>query len=214
MGRKYPGHKNKAEEVFWRLENSYPDAGTGLRHENVFELLIATMLSARTTDEQVNRITERLFSIYKHPGDFAVLEPEVLEEEIKGCGLYRSKAKNIIKTCRLLVSKFQGQVPSSLLELMELPGVGRKTTNVVLSVGFGKPGLGVDTHVQRVAYRLGLSESRDPHKTEMTLKRLWDEKKWGKAHHLLIRHGRTFCTARDPKCSECFLSDLCPRAGV
>lgn len=194
------------------LNDEYPGAKTELNFSTVFELLVATILSAQSTDLQVNRITETLFKRYHLPEQFAVLEPEELEPLIKGCGLYRNKAKSLVKAAQVVMERFNGQVPDTLEELMELPGVGRKTANVVLSVGFNKPGLGVDTHVQRVAKRLGLVESKNPQKTELQLKKLIPQEKWGKAHHLLIWHGRYCCQALKPRCTTCILANLCPSA--
>lgn len=167
------------------------------------------MLSARSTDEQVNTITAELFRHFKQPADFAGLEPVQLEPWIQSCGLYKAKAKSIVETSKLLISRHHGEVPDDFEALLELPGVGRKTANVVLAVGFGKPGLGVDTHVQRVSYRLGLSDSEAPDKTEMQLKASIEPKRWGRAHHLLIWHGRETCKSQKPRCAECVLKKHC-----
>ncbi len=200
----------RIKQVLDRLRQEFPQAGTRLKWNNVFELLIATILSAQTTDEQVNRVTEELFKKFTCPQDFARLGPEQLEPWIKSCGLYKNKAQHIIRSSRLIIDRFAGQVPDTLEELIELPGVGRKTANVLLSVGFGKPGLAVDTHVQRVSTRLGFSETDNPEQTEMRLKSLIDPQDWGKAHHLLIWHGRKYCRSRKPQCINCPLSELCP----
>lgn len=202
--------KRTVNQVLNRLRQEYPQAGTRLKWNSVFELLVATILSAQTTDNQVNHITESLFQQYNKPEDLAVLTPEQLEPWIKGCGLYRNKARHIIEASQMIMDRFRGQVPDTLEELMELPGVGRKTANVILSVGFGKPGLAVDTHVQRVSSRLGFTESNNPEQTELRLKSLIDSQDWGMAHHLLIWHGRNCCQARKPKCRQCPLADLCP----
>jgi endonuclease-3 len=201
--------KKRVKQTLDRLKKEFPDAGTRLRWNNVFELLIATILSAQTTDEQVNHITDQLFKKFRGPRDFASLEPEQLEPWIKGCGLYRNKARHIVQASQLIIERFAGGVPDTMEELMELPGVGRKTANVMLSVGFGKPGLAVDTHVQRVAARLGFANSNNPEQTEFQLKSLINPREWGKAHHLFIWHGRYYCQARKPKCMECPISDLC-----
>ncbi|NLB17607.1 MAG: endonuclease III [Syntrophomonadaceae bacterium] len=192
------------------LEQEFPQADTRLQFDNVFELLIATILSAQTTDEQVNTITENLFKRYNTPQDFVGLMPSELEPLINGCGLFRNKARSIIGASQMILERFGGQVPDSMEELMELPGVGRKTANVMLSVGFGKPGLAVDTHVQRVSRRLGFAEDDNPEHTERILKSLIEPHKWGRAHHLIIGHGRTFCRAKKPKCYECPIAYQCP----
>jgi len=202
----------RMKQVLERLRREYPRAGTRLKWNSVFELLVATILSAQTTDNQVNNITSKLFKHYNQPRDFAALTPEQLEPLIKGCGLYRNKAVFIIEASRMIVDRFGGRVPDTLEELMELPGVGRKTANVVLSVGFGKPALAVDTHVQRVASRLGFTTSDNPEHTELQLKSLIPPEEWGRAHHLFIWHGRSLCRSRKPRCRQCPLSDLCPAA--
>lgn len=204
-----PGKKEKARLILQRLEAEYPRAQTRLNFRSPFELLVATILSAQSTDEQVNRVTAGLFKHCNTPEKMAFMSQEELEELIKGCGLYKAKAKNLIAAARLLLERYNGEVPDSLEELIKLPGVGRKTANVVLSVGFSKPGLGVDTHVHRVANRLGLAKSKNPDKTEFQLKSLWPPEKWGTAHHVLIWHGRSRCRARRPDCTNCVVADLC-----
>ncbi|NLO89982.1 MAG: endonuclease III [Clostridia bacterium] len=201
--------KEKVEKIIKELERLYPDAKTALEFSNPFELLIAAILSAQTTDKQVNKITKHLFKKYSTPEDFAALKPEELEKEIKGCGLYRNKSKNIIETSRILVEKYGGKVPQDFESLVELPGVGRKTANVVLSSGFGKDAIAVDTHVFRVANRLGLAKSSTPLGTERDLQKAVDKKLWSRLHHWLIHHGRKVCTARNPKCSSCTLGKWC-----
>ena len=192
-----------------RLKEMYPKVNSALRFNNPFELLIATILSAQSTDKQVDRVTTKLFAKYPDPYSISELTPEELEEEIKSIGLYKNKSKNITKASKLLIEKFNGQVPQTLEELMELPGVGRKTANVVLSVAFGIPAIAVDTHVFRVANRLGLANSNNPDKTEEQLMANIPQKDWSAAHHWLIWHGRLVCKARNPRCSSCKLSDLC-----
>lgn len=203
--------KSTAAVILDRLDKEYPDADTMLTFHSVFELLIAVVLSAQSTDEQVNRVTAKLFAAYNQPQDFAAMDIETLEQYIKGVGLYRNKAKNIKELALILIDKYAGQVPAEFEELMKLPGVGRKTANVILAVGFKKPGLGVDTHVQRVANRLGLVNEKNPEKTEAALKKIIPENRWGQAHHLLIFHGRRVCKARKPLCAECVLEDLCQK---
>ncbi|RKO66995.1 endonuclease III [Desulfofundulus salinus] len=200
----------RVSEILAILSQTYPDAGTALRFETPFQLLVAAMLSAQTTDRQVNIITGRLFQRYREPADFARLQPEELGREIRGCGLYRNKSKNIIAASRILVEKYNSQVPQSLEELESLPGVGRKTANVVLNVAFGRPTLPVDTHVFRVSHRLGLARGKTPEKTEEELLAIIPEYARRAAHHQLIAHGRTICTARRPRCNICPVAHLCP----
>ncbi|MGE5395970.1 MAG: endonuclease III [Chitinophagales bacterium] len=201
--------KKRTQDILNILEQEFPQARTRLNFTTTFELLVATILSAQSTDEQVNRVTARLFSRYNTPEEFAGLEPTELEDMVKGCGLYRNKAKSIIEASRMIMEHYGGEVPSDLDELIKLPGVGRKTANVVRSVGFGLPGLAVDTHVQRVARRLGLASSENPNQTEQELKSLIPQSRWGKAHHLFIWHGREYCKALKPRCNNCPLSPLC-----
>ena len=201
--------KNDTDKIISRLKDAYPNAKTNLMHKNPFELLIATILSAQSTDRQVNQITKGLFQKYSTPFDFLALQPEELEVEIKGCGLFRNKSKNIIAACRILLEKHGGEVPEHFEDLVSLPGVGRKTANVVLSSGFGKNTIAVDTHVFRVANRLGLADSRTPLGTEKDLQKVIPENMWSLAHHWLIFHGREVCSARNPRCGTCFLNDLC-----
>jgi endonuclease-3 len=195
--------------ILKKLEEEYHGRGTALKFSTPFELLVATVLSAQTNDNQVNKITENLFKKYGTPEKFATLTSVELENYIKTCGLYRNKAKNLIKASKLIVSLYEGSVPKTREELMALPGVGRKTANVILNNAFGIPALAVDTHVFRVAHRLALSSAESPEKTEFQLGKLIPEEKWGDAHHWLIWHGREICTARNPKCSICTVSHYC-----
>jgi endonuclease-3 len=201
--------KERIERIINNLEEQYSGTTTALNYTNNFELLIAVILSAQTTDKQVNKVTDKLFQKFRTPEQLAQLTPEQLEKEIKGVGLAKSKSKNIIETCRLLVSEYGSIVPSSREELMKLPGVGRKTANVMLSVAFGQPALAVDTHVHRLANRLGLSGGKNVLKIEEDLTSLIPESKWSSAHHWLIWHGRETCMARNPRCSDCRLADYC-----
>ncbi|MCL6631364.1 MAG: endonuclease III [Alicyclobacillus herbarius] len=201
--------RQTARRVLEKLAQAYPDARCALNHKNAFELLIATILSAQSTDARVNKVTEGLFQKYRTPEDYASLTPEILQEDIKELGLYRSKAENIVAACRILMEQYGGQVPVSREELMKLPGVGRKTANVVLSVAFGVPALAVDTHVSRVANRIGLADSDNPLQIEQQVCSLVPKKLWSNAHHWLIHHGRRVCTARKPQCDSCPLQAEC-----
>lgn len=196
--------------ILSKLASEYAGTTTALLYRNPFELLIATILSAQSTDQQVNKITLTLFAKYPTPEDFSKLTVSEMEEEIKGVGLFRNKAKNILATTKVLIEQYGSQVPQDREALMALPGVGRKTANVVLANAFNIPALGVDTHVLRVANRLGLAVSKNPREVEEQLTKKIPRDKWGQAHHWLIWHGRKVCQARNPSCIECFLKDLCP----
>jgi endonuclease-3 len=200
---------NNTMNILAELEKSYGDMGCALDYGTPFELLIATMLSAQTTDVTVNKATEVLFKVYNKPEDFAVLSQEELESYIRTCGFYKTKAKNIINTSRKIISEYNGKVPDTLEELTKLPGVGRKTANVVLSNAFGKDAIAVDTHVFRVSNRLGLADAKDVEKTEEHLMKNIPRKYWSRAHHWLIWHGRKVCIARKPKCDICSLKEYC-----
>ncbi|MDI3328684.1 MAG: endonuclease III [Alicyclobacillaceae bacterium] len=191
------------------LEQTYPDAKCALRHRNPFELLIATMLSAQCTDERVNMVTGPLFDAFPAPEDFARLAPEELEPYIQSCGLFKTKARNIVAACRRLVEEHGGEVPADREALEALPGVGRKTANVVLSNAFGVPAIAVDTHVFRVANRIGLAEAKTPEETERQLMERIPKNKWSSAHHWLIHHGRQICSARSPGCDRCSVAPYC-----
>lgn len=202
--------KKKTQFILKTLKNLYPEARCALHHQNPFQLLIATILSAQCTDKRVNLITPPLFKKAPSPEKMLALGLPGLEKAIKTCGLYQSKAKNILGTCRGLLEKHRGRVPSDLKALTELPGVGRKTANVVLANAFGVPALPVDTHVFRVAQRLGLAEAKTPEKLEKKLREVFPKKDWIDAHHLLIHHGRNLCRARNPRCDICPLKVYCP----
>ena len=200
-----------ASEVTARLKAEYPDARTELDWSNPLELLVATILSAQTTDVQVNRVTENLFSKYRTAEDYADSSLDELEENIRPTGFYRNKARSLRGMARALVEEHGGEVPRTMSELVALPGVGRKTANVVLGNAFGtNEGVVVDTHVRRVSNRLGLTESQDPVKIEQELMRLVPEGDWTIFSHLLILHGRRTCKARKPDCPNCILNDICP----
>lgn len=192
------------------LAATYPDAHCELNFSTPFELLIATMLSAQATDKKVNQVTERLFRDYKTPEQFLTMSLEEMENAIKELGLYHNKAKNILATCQILVENYGGEVPGSMEALTQLPGVGRKTANVVLSNAFHIPAMAVDTHVLRVSNRLGLASGTNPDLIEKQLMSSIPRSQWIQAHHWLIWHGRRICAARNPKCPDCPLSPLCP----
>jgi endonuclease-3 len=204
-----------ASEVTARLKTEYPDARTELVWSNPLELLVATILSAQTTDVQVNRVTEKLFTKYRTAEDYADSSLDELEENIRPTGFYRNKARSLRGMARALVEEHGGEVPSTMSELVALPGVGRKTANVVLGNAFGiNEGIVVDTHVRRVSDRLGLTEGSDPAKIEQELMRLVPEGDWTIFSHLLILHGRRTCKARKPDCPNCILNDICPSADL
>ena len=203
----------KAEQLKL-LQEHYFDAKPALEYTNEFELLVAVVLSAQCTDERVNIVTKRLFPELNHPAKMLEIGVTKLETLIKDCGLYKSKAKNLIATCQILVEQYHGEVPREFDQLVELPGVGRKTANVVVSVLFGTPAIAVDTHVFRVSNRLGLAKGSTPLEVEMGLQKVIPRNDWGHAHHWLIWHGRKICHARKPECEKCFLSDICPSSTV
>lgn len=203
--------KNNTEAILEQLQVIYPGAATRLDFGNIFELVVAVVLSAQSTDEQVNRVTPGLFARVGTPAAMAQMDIAELESLIRGVGIYKNKAQNLKNLAIKLIEQYDGQVPDSFEELLTLPGVGRKSANVIMAVGFNKPGLGVDTHVQRVAYRLGLASGKKPNVTELELKEQIPPEKWGEAHHLLIYHGRTICKARKPDCERCPIYELCRR---
>jgi len=193
------------------LEEMFPDAHCELNHSNAFELTIAVLLSAQCTDKKVNEVTERLFQKYKSPQDYLSVPLEELQEDIKQIGLYKNKAKHIQELCRILLDKYNGEIPNTHEALTELPGVGRKTANVILSTWFGIPALAVDTHVERVAKRLGFcTEDDTPLQVEKTLMKKIPKKDWSRTHHRLIFFGRYHCKAQSPQCAICPLQDACP----
>ena len=194
------------------LEDTYKDTKSALNFSNPFELLIAVILSAQCTDKRVNVTTARLFAKAATPEAILNMGVEELENEIRDCGLFRNKAKNIIATCHKLCSDYHGQVPSDFDELLKLPGVGRKTANVVSSIAFNRPAIAVDTHVFRVSNRLQLATGATPNEVEQGLQKAIPMEKWSDAHHWLIWHGRKICRARNPLCKDCPLKQLCPSA--
>jgi endonuclease-3 len=203
----------RATRVLELLEKNYPNAEIALEYANPLQLLVATILSAQATDQQINRITPNLFKKYKTAGDYANADVEELEQYIKSSGFYHNKAKNIKNCCKTIVEKFHSKVPKTMNELIELPGVGRKTANIVLANAFGVvEGIAVDTHVGRLAQRLGLSENKDPNKIEADLMKIIPKNKWIRIADLLIFHGRRVCTAKKPNCAGCVLKRICPSA--
>lgn len=201
--------KNKITAVLQVLEAEYGHTGTALKYQNDFQLLVATMLSAQSTDNQVNKITEKLFRECPDAKSFTALSLEDLEEKIKQVGLYRSKARNILAASKMILNDFGGKVPQTLEALTRLPGVGRKTANVVMSTAFAIPAIAVDTHVFRVANRIGLAEAKNELNTELQLQENIPQEKWARAHHWLIWHGRKVCKAQNPRCEICPLRDYC-----
>lgn len=201
--------RTPVRRILKALEGMYPDARCGLVFNSPFQLLIAAILSAQSTDAMVNKITPHLFARFPGPADLASVDPDELAEEIRALGLFRSKARNIVACCRILVDEYGGEVPRKREALERLPGVGRKTANVVLSNAFGEPAIAVDTHVFRVANRLGLADARTPLETERQLMHCIPRRYWSQAHHWLIYHGRRVCRARRPLCTECGLAVFC-----
>jgi len=206
--------KRRIGKVITLLKRRYPDAKCALNYTNPLELLIATILSAQCTDERVNKVTKDLFKKYRRADDYAKVKPKIFENDIRSTGFYKNKAKSIINCCREMVEKHGGEVPSSLEELVNLGGVGRKTANVVLGNAFGIPGVVVDTHVKRVANRLAFTKNQDPVKIEYDLMELVTKKEWTQFSHLMIFHGRYTCMAKKPLCAECVVENLCYKVGV
>jgi endonuclease-3 len=202
--------KIRALEIDQRLKKIYPDARTALHYTTPLELLVATILSAQCTDEKVNEVTKVLFKKYKTAGDYAKAPLSELENLIRPTGFFRNKAKSIQKCCHALVEKFSGGIPRTMEEMVDLPGVGRKTANLVLGAVYGIPGIVVDTHVRRLAGRLGLTDNTDPDKIEFDLMPLLPQQRWTSFSHQMVYHGRNTCTARNPGCPHCLLLDICP----
>jgi len=204
--------QSHVDEILARLIDNYPDAQCSLDFVKPHELLVSTILSAQCTDKQVNKVTPALFRKYPTPQAFAEADSEELKEMIRPTGFFNNKAKSIRNAMRAVVTNFNGRVPDTLEELLQLEGVGRKTANVVLGDAFGTPGIVVDTHVKRIARRLGLTENNDPVRIEFDLMALIPEEHWTLFGHLIIDHGRAICQARKPRCQDCFLHDICPSA--
>lgn len=202
-------NESEIKKVIDTLLITYPDAKCELNYSNPFELLIATILSAQSTDKRVNIVTNELFKHYNTPLDFLKLSEEELSELIRTVGFYKNKSKNILKACKILVENYNSKVPESLEELMKLPGVGRKTANVVISNAYNKQAIAVDTHVFRVSNRIGLANSKKVFETEEQLMNNIPKNLWSITHHLLIFHGRRICKARKPLCGDCSIKNLC-----
>lgn len=200
---------NKAEKVVDLLNKDYPDVKCGLDYDTHFQLLVATILSAQSTDKSVNKVTADLFKNYPDVDSFLELSLLELETKIKKIGLYRNKSKSIYKLCRVLKDDFHGQVPSNMEDLMILPGVGRKTASVVLAEGFKIPAFPVDTHVFRITRRIGITQSNTADKVSDDMMNILPKNKWIRAHHLFITHGRETCIAKKPKCEKCSITDYC-----
>jgi endonuclease-3 len=205
---------SSATKILKLFKKEYPDPKIALEYSNPLELLVATILSAQCTDVRVNIVTKTLFKKYKTAAEYARADLKVFEQEIHSAGFYHSKAKNIIAAAKMIEDS-GGKVPAAMEELIKLPGVARKTANIVLFDGFGKiEGVAVDTHVLRLSQRLGLSKNDRPEKIERDLMKLFDKKDWGILNHLLVDHGRRICDAKKPRCPECVLRDLCPSHGI
>lgn len=206
--------KKKKQEMLQRFQDTYGIMKPALIYQSPFELLVAVVLSAQCTDERVNIVTAGLFPEYASPEKMLTLGIDGLEEKIKTCGLYHSKAKNLSATCRILCEEYQGKVPKTFDELVKLPGVGRKTANVLVSVLYDTPAIAVDTHVFRVANRMQLAVGTTPDSVEKGLQKAIPVEWWSRAHHWLIWHGRRICKARKPLCEDCFQNDICPSSTV
>ena len=207
--------KGRALLIIRKLKKLFPKAHIVLHYSNPFELLVAVILSAQTTDRQVNKVTVNLFEKYKTLDDYVNADVKEFEKDIHSTGFYHNKAKNIIGACKIIDEKYSGKVPDTMENLLELPGVARKTANIVLGNAFGKIfGIAVDTHVKRLSFRLGLSKNNSPEKIEQDLMQIFDRGDWFALSNLLIEHGRNICKAQKPDCKNCFLRDLCPRINV
>lgn len=208
--RSLAARKAQVDVILERLAVEYPDSTCALHFRNPFELLVATVLSAQTTDKRVNDVTPTLFANFPTPAAMARADVAVLEEILRPLGFFRSKAKSLLGLSRALADDFKGEVPADLSALVQLPGVGRKTANVVLGNAFGIPGITVDTHVGRLTRRFAMTREADPVKAEMELQKVWGERDWTLICHRIIDHGRSLCHARNPQCHVCPLADVCP----
>ena len=202
--------KKDAVKIIEILKETYPDATCSLDFSNPFEMLVSVMLSAQCTDERVNKTTPYLFDKYNTPEKMSKISQEELEKIIHPCGFYKNKAKNIIATSKLIMTEYNGIVPNKIEELIKLPGVGRKSANVIMLEAFNDPsGIAVDTHAKRISNRLGLSKEKEPEKIEQDLIKVFEKKYWYDVNHLLVWHGRGYCDSRNPKCNECTVNKYC-----
>jgi endonuclease-3 len=201
--------QERVQNIITRLKQEYPDARTALRFQNPLELLVATVLSAQCTDERVNKVTEHLFQKYRSAGDYGEADLAELEEDVRPTGFFRNKAKALKNLSAELVKRFNGEVPARLEDLVTLPGIGRKTANLILGEAFSVPGIVVDTHVKRLAHLIGLTGQKDPEKIEFDLMKVVPEQHWTLFSNLLILHGRAVCVARKPRHEQCRIVDLC-----
>ena len=206
--------RHRAAGIYKIFGEVYKDADCTLEYKSALQLLIATQLAAQCTDARVNMVTPALFAKYPDVYAFANADELELREDIRSTGFFRNKARNIIACCRMLIDDFGGEVPNSMEELLKLPGVGRKTANLVLGDFFGIPGVVVDTHATRLSNRMGFTKESDPYKIELDLRKLLPPEDWAQFCHCLVYHGRAFCTARAPKCDICPIEQLCPKVGV
>lgn len=206
--------RERIRPIVERLAAEHPDAIIALRFRSALELLVSVMLSAQTTDVTVNRVTEKLFAKYRSPEDYLAVPLSELEADVRPTGTFRQKARNLQRAMQMLVEEYDGEVPTRLDELVRLPGVGRKTANVVAAERGATQGIVVDTHVRRLSQRLGFTRKEDPAKIELDLQRLVPRADWARFPHLLIWHGRRVCDARRPRCEDCVLADLCPASRV
>lgn len=207
--------KRQTKRIIKLLNDKYPDAKIALVYSNPLELLVAVQLSAQCTDVMVNRVTKDLFKKYKTPKDYAEAEDDELQDDIRKTGFFRNKAKNLKGSAKMLIGDYGGEVPGTMDELLRLPGVARKTANIVLFNAFGiQDGIAVDTHVKRLSQRMGFTKNQNPNKIEQDLMKLVPKDSWGHFTYLLIEHGRAICTGRKARCEECVLSDICPKIGV
>jgi endonuclease-3 len=206
---------NKITDIISILKKEYPSAKIALEFKNPLQLLVSTILSAQCTDARVNIVTKELFKKYKTVSDYANADLKKFEQEIHSTGFYHNKAKNIINAAKIILTKFKGKVPNTMDGLLTLPGVARKTANIVLTNAYGIiEGIAVDTHVKRVAYRIGLTKNSDPEKIEQDLMKIVDRKDWGKLSNILIMHGRKICDAKKPDCEHCCINKLCEKNGL
>lgn len=203
--------KDKINSILDILSKTYPDAKCALNFTSPYELLVSTILSAQCTDARVNMVTSELYKEYNTPEKIIELSQEQLEEKIKSCGFYKNKSKNILGATKEIIEKYNGQIPKDMEDLIKLPGVGRKTANVVMSNAFGIPAIAVDTHVFRVSNRIGLAKGKTPEEVEKQLMKNIPRNMWSDSHHYLIWHGRNICKSRKPQCSQCPLEKLCEK---